>query len=378
MTTCTPFKHPISKSIIWATFLLISLGILCLYATSALKGAEQLNSSFFFVKKQIITALVSCSLIIALQFFSYRSINHLTLPLLFSSLFFLSLIYLPGVFHKVGGASRWIRVFSVTFQPSELAKISLIFFLAKNLSRPKNDISNFRSGVLPNLIVVTIFVTLLLKQPDFGTAALLVLVFYSMLFLAGASLKLLAYSATTALCLAAIAIFSTPYRFKRVLSFLDPWQELQNGGFQIIQSYLGFQNGGVWGAGLGESRQKLFFLPEAHTDFIFSVIGEELGLIGSSLICLLFFFIVSLGLIVTYHQKNNFHKYLAFGITILIAGQSFFNLGVVMGILPTKGIPLPFISSGSSSLLVFSFAIGILAKLGQEVPTTYGKSKTNI
>jgi cell division protein FtsW len=203
----------------------------------------------------------------------------------------------------------------------------------------------------------------MMLQPDFGSTVLLVLVTFLMLFIAGLSPTLIGGSFLAGILALVAAVAAAPYRMKRLLSFLDPWSVVSGGGFQIIQSYVGFQNGGLFGLGLGESKQKLFFLPEAHTDFILSVIGEELGVLGVFLVCGLYFFLSWLGFQIAKKQDNKFHALLAYGFTCLISLQAALNMAVVMGMLPTKGIPLPFISNGASSLIVFLVVIGILARL---------------
>ncbi|MFK7823786.1 MAG: putative lipid II flippase FtsW [Oligoflexales bacterium] len=350
------------------TAILIAIGLLSLYAASAMKGAELYENSFYFMEKQLFAIGIGIGLILWFKFISFKFIEHLALPLLVMSILLLSLILIPGVYKSVGGAARWINLGFASFQPSELAKFGLIFFLAKNLSREKNDVTNFRRGILPNLLVLMLFVIFLMLQPDFGTTVLLVSITFLMIYICGASYHFIIASAISTISLGILGIMSAPYRWKRLTSFIDPWNDFKEGGFQIIQSYLGFQNGGALGAGLGESRQKLFFLPEAHTDFILSVIGEEMGLLGSLLICTLYWNMIRIGFRIASIHTDHFKKLLAFGLTSLIALQSVFNIGVVTGILPTKGIPLPFISSGLSSLLIFFTVIAVLARLGQEVP----------
>ena len=348
--------------------ILVSIGLLSLYAASAMKGAELYNNSFYFMEKQLLAIAGGIVLVLFFKWVSFKFIEHLALPLLVISLLLLCLILFPHVYKTVGGAARWINLGVASFQPSELAKIGLTFFLAKNLSREKSDVTKFRQGILPNLLILLMFVFFLMLQPDFGTTILLISITFLMIYICGASYRFIMASALATISFGIIGILSAPYRWKRLTSFIDPWNDFKEGGFQIIQSYLGFQNGGALGAGLGESRQKLFFLPEAHTDFILSVIGEEMGLLGTLLICTLYWNMIHLGFKISSQHTDHFKKLLAFGLTSLIALQSVFNIGVVTGILPTKGIPLPFISSGLSSLLIFFTVIAVLARLGQEVP----------
>jgi cell division protein FtsW len=270
------------------------------------------------------------------------------------------LIIIPGAYVKVGGATRWLNLPFIRFQTSEIAKIALILFLAKNLSRQNFRIGSFWGGLFPNILFFTVYAGFLMLQPDFGTTALLGVITFAMLIVSGLAGRYIIGSAVAALGLVVTAILMAPYRMKRILAFLDPWDQIKEGGFQIIQSYLAFQNGGLLGTGLGESKQKLFFLPEAHTDFILSVIGEELGFLGVSLVIFTYLVLTFAAFKVTRNQSDPFFKYLCFGLTLLISLQAILNMGVVTGLLPTKGIPLPFISNGSSSLLAFMSIICIL------------------
>ncbi len=345
--------------------ILTFIGLVEIYAASSMKAAEHFNDQFFFLRKQTFVALLGFAGIIVLRYIPFKLIERLTLPLVGLSIVLLALILVPGLYIKVKGASRWINLFGLRFQPAELAKLAMILFLAKNLCRKQSDLRKWTS-LLPNMIIFFVFASFLMLQPDFGTTALIGSIVIAMLFVAGLARKYLVILAGLALGLVGVAIAIAPYRLKRLISFIDPWAVVDEGGFQIIQSYLAFQNGGLFGLGLGESRQKLFFLPEAHSDFILAVIGEEIGLLGVVLVCACFFSMVFLGFKVTGQQKSPYKKFLSFGLTSLIAIQSLFNIGVVMGLLPTKGIPLPFVSSGASSLLVFLVVIGILARLGRE------------
>jgi len=366
--TSSPALEEVSygKILVITTAILTFIGLIAIYAASAMKGAEQFGDPYLFIRKQGIVAVFGFLAIFVIQFFPIVWLKKLVVPSLIVSFFLLALIFIPGAYLKVGGASRWLGASGIRFQTSEIAKIALILFLAKNLSRPSCNVSKFGSGIMSNLAVFGLFALLMMLQPDFGSTVLLGGVTFLMLYLAGLSRKLIFGSAICGLIGMAAAVAAAPYRLKRLLSFVDPWSEVRGGGFQIIQSYLGFQNGGLLGVGLGESKQKLFFLPEAHTDFILSVIGEELGLMGVSLVCSLYFFLAWLGFKIAERQNDSFHTLLAYGFTCLIAMQAVLNMGVVMGLLPTKGIPLPFISNGSSSLIVFLIIVGILARLDSD------------
>lgn len=348
--------------------MLTAVGILEIYAASAARAMEQFNNPYLFLYKHLVVTAFCVPLLFMLQALPLKYLARATLPLLLLTLVGLSLLFIPSLAIKAGLATRWVNIFGINFQPAELARLALIFYLARNLSRPVCNLQRARY-LWQNLLPPALICTLIMLQPDFGTVFLLVITCGAMLFVAGLSRRHLVYCGCGLALFATIAVLITPYRFKRLSSFLDPWSQISDGGFQIIQSYLAFQNGGILGAGLGESKQKLFFLPEAHTDFILSVVGEELGLLGVFFIWSVFFYICYLGFRISSLLRDQFHKFLAFGITFLITSQALMNMGVVTGLLPTKGLPLPFVSSGSSSLLVYFIAIGILARLAQTITT---------
>jgi len=343
---------------------LTGVGLLAIYASSSVPAAQAYGDEFIFLRRQAGVAFIGFLGIFLVGHIPVVWFERITIPLLLLSLFLLLLVQFSPFAHTAGGAARWLRIGSLQFQPAELAKIALILFLAKNLSRPRHEIGKL-GHLASSFLVLAGFCSLLILQPDFGTAVLLFVVMFAMLFAAGLPLRFVLATAATGVGLFAAAVIAAPYRIKRLLTFLDPWQEYYGSGFQIIQSMLAFQSGGLFGRGLGESRQKLFFLPDAHTDFILAVIGEELGLIGVLLVCGLFAYLCYLGLRVTSEQTINYRRFLCFGITVLIACQAMVNMGVAMGLLPTKGIPLPFVSNGASSLIVFLAAIAILARLSQ-------------
>lgn len=347
------------------TVLLVMIGLIMVYAASALKGEQQFNDAFMFIRKQGAIALLGFSFMAVLARTPMKLIERMALPLLGLAIFLLALIFVPGIYKTGGGAARWISLGGFRFQTSECAKLALVFFLAKNLSRKDFNIHSIKWGILPNLIVFGLFALFLMKQPDFGSTVLMGLVLFGMLFVAGLDFRYIIGAILLALATITAAIVAAPYRLARLTSFLDPWSEIKRGGFQIIQSYLAFQNGGFFGLGLGESRQKLFFLPEAHTDFILAVLAEEVGFLGVTLLCLAFSYYCFLGFRIAFLQRNRFQMYLAFGLTSMIGFQGAINMAVAMGLLPTKGIPLPFISSGASSLLISLVTTSFLYRLTQ-------------
>ena len=356
----------IGHALIMIVALLTTIGLVMVYAASAMKGVQQFGDAFLFFRKQALVGLAGIVGIYIIGKLSENQIRLITMPLLIATIFLLSLIFVPGVYVKSGGASRWLNIAGIRFQTSELAKLALVFFLSKNLSRPDFSIHSFTKGILPNLLVFGLFAMFMMLQSDFGSTVLMGVVMVAMLFIAGLNTRYIIACGAGAITLAVAAIAVAPYRLARLTSFLDPWAEIKRGGFQIIQSYLAFQNGGFAGVGLGESRQKLFFLPEAHTDFILAVLGEEFGFLGIALLICLFAAFVFCGVKIALAQKNLFRKNLAFGLTAIVGIQASINMGVAMGLLPTKGIPLPFISSGASSLLVSLTVTGFLWRLSKD------------
>ncbi len=353
--------------------MLISIGLITIYTSSSIPAAETYGDEFHFVRKQALTAGFGFMIIFLFGHLPSRFIERMTLPLLLLSILLLGLVLASPLGATRGGATRWLILFGVSIQPAEVAKLALVLFLAKNLSRPGIRLDQW-TWVIPNFIVLALFAALLLPQPDFGTLALMSCLAMAMLFVAGMSWSKTGVLFCVALLGLGFAVYQAPYRMRRMVTFLDPWQESQGSGFQIVQSLLGYQNGGIFGLGLGESRQKLYFLPEAHNDFIMSVVGEELGIIGVGLICGIFIYICILGIQIAREQKDRYKTLVALGITLMITGQAFVNIGVSMGVLPTKGTALPFVSSGSSALFTFMFAIAMLARLGQREARTDTKS----
>ena len=246
------------------------------------------------------------------------------------------------------------------FQPSELAKVTFVLYLAGFLSRKEDRLHTFAYGVLPPLLVASAFVGLLLAEPDFGSAFILAVVCMAMLFVAGSRVKHLAAVALAVVPAAALLIVTADYRMKRLMTFLDPWSDSADSGFQIIQSYIAFGSGQVWGRGLGQSRQKLLYLPEAHTDFIYSVIGEELGLWGALLVLALFGILLFRGIRLALDNEDRFIRLMVFGLTMLLGLQAIVHMSVVMGLVPTKGLVLPFISYGGSAMMVHLTVAGML------------------
>lgn len=343
---------------------ILTIGLLALYAASALKGVQSFEDPTHFVAKQAIAVGFGLLFVGVLWFVPRDWLAGLPLPLYVCSLISLAAVQVPGLGLRGGGAVRWLKLGPLTWQPSELAKLAVVLLLAKNLSLP-SFAPKARFSCLSSLMILLPVALLVLAQPDFGSFVLLAGVCFAMLFLADVELKALIKLLAPALMAIIFLGVSQPYRVKRLVSFLDPWSNFEAGGFQVVQSFLGFHNGGFTGVGLGESRQKLYYLPEAHTDFIMTLVAEEFGLSGTAFICLVFGYLVYLGFEIGRRQSERFFKLASYGLTSLFALQTLCNLGVVMGLLPTKGLALPLMSSGLSSLLVSLFLLGLLVRFSK-------------
>lgn len=349
-----------------SVLLLLSVGVMLVYSSSAILSLEKFNDSYYYLKKEIIFAAIGLILLYITRHFDYHRYWNWVYPLLGVTLFLVCLIFVPGLGKKAGGAMRWLKIGGFAFQPSEMVKFSVILFMAYTLAKKKEKIQEFSVGFLPAIMISFFFVGLILLQKDLGTAVTIALVVMILLFVGGAKLKYIGLGLLCSFPALYFLIFSVDYRRKRILAFLDPWEHKADIGFQIIQSYVAFNSGGLWGKGLGEGQQKLFYLPAAHTDFIFSVVGEELGLIGVLGVMILFCFLMVRGFKIAFRAPDLFGTYLAIGITSLITCQALINFGVVLGLLPTKGIPLPFISHGGTSLLVMMAFTGILLNISSQ------------
>ncbi len=344
---------------------LLSAGVVMVYSASAIVAADRFRDPYFFLKKQLFWALLGAVAMLVAVRVDYRRLEKLVVPALIVAAVLLVLVLVPPFGQAINGTRRWIRLGIVSFQPAELAKLALVIYLAAFVARRQEQLGDIRRGLLPPLLVAGAFAALVFVQPDLGNCLTLVTLTFGLLYLAGSPARYLGWALAPALPLLAIAIWAAPYRLRRMTAFWDPWSDPRGSGFQIIQSWLAFGNGGLLGQGVGGSRQKLFYLPESHTDFIFAVIGEELGFIGAVLFVALFAVLVWRGLRIGLRTPEPFGAYLALGITLLIATQVLVNLGVVTGLLPTKGLPLPFISFGGSALLMTMLSTGVLLNISQ-------------
>jgi len=335
------------------------------YSSSFILAAERFKDGLYFFKRHVLYCGFGTLFFILGRHLNSYQLQKLAKPLLIFATLALVATLIPGIAHRVGGASRWISFFGFRFQPGELAKFAVILFVASQLQKKLAYQDSWKTGFLTYFVgVIPIYFALLL-QPDFGTFVLLIATTMCMLWGAGVRLKYLLGTTLAFFPIAATLILAKPYRKARLLAYLDPWSDPAHKGFQIIQSFVAFYEGSFFGVGLGNSREKLFYLPEAHNDFIFSVIGEELGLLGVVFVIALFLLIIRHGIQTALRTQNTFNRGLALGITSVLGLQAFCNMGVVTGLLPTKGFPLPLVSYGGSSLLVTLFMLGILSRLAE-------------
>jgi len=336
-----------------------------IYSTSSIYAWERYKDGFFFLKRHFIFLVIGAILTFLAMSIDYRTLRRWAMPLLISSLFLLILVLIPGIGREVSGANRWFRFKFISFQPSELANIAVIVYIADFIARKENQIRTFLKGFLPPMLILGFTVLLILMQPDLGTSLALGMVVFIMLFVAGVRLSYLLSVVLVSLPLLAILIFSVPYRRMRIMAFLNPWLDPKGSGFQIIQSQIALGSGGIFGLGLGQSKQKLFYLPAAHTDFIFSIIGEELGLLGTLGVVILFMILIYQGFKVIKNASGKFGYFLSLGLVLIISFKAIINIGVSCGLLPTKGLPLPFISYGGSSLIFDMVSVGILMNIAR-------------
>jgi cell division protein FtsW len=355
----------IDKWLLVAVAGLLVVGVTMVLSTSYLYAHERFADGTYFFRKQLLALGVGTIGLIVCALLSVPTYRRLAYPLLALTVLVLIIVLIPGVGALRGGAQRWLAVAGFAFQPAELAKLALVIYLAHSMAKKQDKIKTFAIGVLPHLIVSAVCLALLLLEPDFGTALILAMLLYAMLFIAGVRISHLLATALLALPALIYVMLTAPYRVRRLATFLDPWADPQNSGFQVVQSLIAFGSGQFWGRGLGEGRQKLFYLPEAHTDFVFSVIGEEIGFLGALAVLVLFGLIVARGLRLTSRIEEPFEQYLAFGLTVLLGLQALIHMSVVTGIMPAKGLVLPFISYGGSALVVNLMEAGILLGLSR-------------
>ncbi len=356
------------RTLLIAVMALLATSIVMVYSSSSVVALTVYQDPTLFMKRQILWGLVGLFALTVAMHVNHRVLSdqRVVLGLLAVTVLLLALTFVPGVGREINGARRWIKLMGLNFQPTELAKLTLVIYLSYYVAKKGERIREFANGLAPALVVTALFMAAAAGQPDFGAAVILAVVALTVLFAGGANAAQIGALVLTALPFAYLAVAGKAYRLRRIFAFLDPWSDPQGAGHQIIQSFLAFGSGGIFGRGLGEGRQKLMFLPERHSDFIYAVIGEELGLIGAAAVLLLFLIILWRGIRISLAAGDQFGRSLALGITFLICIQGLVNMAVVTGLIPTKGIALPLVSYGGSSLLMTLIGVGVLLNISKE------------
>lgn len=353
-------------ALLMIVFTLIVIGIVMIYSSTAIYAWQKYNDSAYFLKRHLFFILIGILCAALVMSFDYHILSKYAKLLVLVSLLFLVLLQIPGVSREIAGAKRWFRLLGLSFQPSEFANLAVIIYAASFLSRKGLvRMEQFSFGFLPVIAVLGMVNLLVLIQPDLGTVVALSVVVFIMLFIAGARFRYLTYIFLSALPFLYLLIFNVPYRRVRIMAFLNPWADSLGSGFQLIQSQVALGRGGIFGRGLGKSLQKLFYLPAAHTDFIFSILGEELGFFATAAVAGLFILLFLYGCKIVKSARDTFGAFLSLGIISLLSLKAILNIGVSIGLFPTKGLPLPFISYGGSSLLVDMISFGLLLNVAR-------------
>ncbi len=363
-------QNPYDHVLFFIVIALMGIGLTMVYSASSIASMAQMSDSLFYFKRQLMWVVIGLLAMFGFAQIDYRKLDALAVPLLVIAFVGLVVVLIPGVAREIGGAKRWIRFAGIGIQPSELAKLCFVIYMAHSISRKQDCICDLTKGILPDLVITGAVFLLILKEPNLSTALIIGFSYGLLLFLGNGSLAHLGGMLGGGMILAVSLIFQKEYRMKRLLAFLDPWENARTSGYHIIQSLVAIGSGGVWGLGLGQSRQKFFILPERHTDFIFAIICEELGFAGGLAVVLLFLVLIWRGFYIAVRAPDMFGFLLASGITGIIGFQAMINLGVVLSVLPTTGVTLPFVSYGGSSLVFLAAGMGILLSISK-----YGSSQ---
>jgi cell division protein FtsW len=355
----------VDKWLFGVTLLLVLIGLVMVFSASAVIAKDRFGSPYYFMLRQTAWAFAGVIAMFIMIRVDYRKLQHPAI--VYSLISVTTLLLISALFlDRSHNTHRWIKLGVLSFQPSELAKPAIILYLAYFLSTRLKQIDDWRRTLIPAVIPTLLFTLLIVRQPDLGTAMACCAITGAVLWVAGMHPKYLGYALAASILPLYILIFRTPWRYQRILAFMDPYADPQGSGFHMIQSLIAVGTGGVTGKGLMEGKQKLFYLPEPQTDFIYAVIAEEWGLIGSIIIVLLFAFFCYRGLRCAMNTRDSFARFLAVGITAMVGVQAFFNISVVLGLLPTKGIPLPLISYGGSSLFITLASVGVLLNITKQ------------
>lgn len=351
------------QSFIGITLTLTIIGFLFIYSASSVYALERFTISHYYIQRQLLGLALSLVALFFFRFISLEFIQAITPMLFLGTLGLTAATLLPQLGTTIHGSSRWLNLRFFSLQPSELLKVTFILYIAHFLAKKESKSFTFTHSYLPFLVVIGITAGILLKQPDFGLALTLAATAFMLIFIAGFPLKHLLLTGASLLPIIAFLVLKQSYRLKRILTFLDPWQDPQGAGFQIIQSLIAIGSGNWWGSGISHSKQKFFYLPMQHTDFIFSIIAEETGFIGASIVVTLYLLFLYFGCKIAWQLKKSFHIFTVLGFTLLLSLQAIINIFVATGLLPTKGIGLPFISYGNSALIGGFAMVGLILNM---------------
>jgi cell division protein FtsW len=363
----------IDKPIFYTVIVLILLGVIFVFSSSFYIAVNLDVEPHYFSIRQIIWAAVSIAAFFFFILFDYKDLQKYVKPLVFITIVLMLMVFIPGLGRTSGGARRWLDLRAFSFNPSELAKITVIIYLSHILTKKQAKLENFTFGILPPLLLVAAIFFIILMQSGFSIAVVLLLVSFILFFVGGASIKHILSILVLSLPVLVVFIYNVAYRLERIFAYLNPWEDPSGRGYHIIQSLRAFAQGGLSGRGLGNSSQKIVSLPTPHTDFIYSVIAEETGIWGCLVILALYFVFFIRGIIIAFNCEDKFGQLLSFGIVSLFTLHALLNIGIATGIIPPTGVSLPFISYGGSSLLIMAVACGILLNI-----SAHNKIKTKI
>ncbi|MFZ5352680.1 MAG: stage V sporulation protein E [Bacillota bacterium] len=361
--------NSIDFTLMITVLILLAIGVAMVFSASSISSFVKLNDKYYYLKTQGIFAILGIAAMWFFSKFNYKKLGKLAFIFVIISLLLLVLVFVPGIGYRSGGAYRWIKIGPQRFQPSEFAKFALILYMAKGLSMKKEKIRTFTHGVLPYIMLMGIYCVLIILEPNKSMAMIFVAITFTTLFAAGVKISHLLVWLTPIIPAAVYVLIKDQYSLIRITSYMDPWADPLVSGYQAIQSLLALGSGGIFGLGLGNSRQKFFYIPEPQNDFIFSIIGEELGFIGTTTIIILFMLLIWRGLRIALSCPDMFGSLLATGIVCMVAIQVALNIGVATVSIPTTGISLPFISSGGSSLLFMMVNMGVLLNISKTINT---------
>ncbi len=337
-----------------------------IFSSSSVMGIK-MGDSFYYLKRHLLYLLAGFFVFIFALNLDLQKLKKYTLLIFCVSIFFLLLLFVPFLGKSLGGATRWLDFYFISFQPSEFVKFTMVLFFATYLSALKNSIKKFLKGLLPLLLVLVVVCGIIIKQPDMGTALSIAVTSFLMFFIAGANVLHLVFLGSCGGVLIFILSIFSAYRVKRLLAFLNPWEDPLGKGFQIIQSLLAVGSGGVIGLGIGNSKQKFYYLPQQYADFIFAVLCEELGFIGAFVLICIFLVFFFRGIQIISKTKDEFYFFLGFGIISMFFVQTVLNIMVVIALLPTTGLPLPFVSYGGTSMITCLFSVGLLTNISKQI-----------